>query len=100
MLDQFVALEKLSVTNIGLKTFAGFPKLAHLRIIKASDNRITGPELADLAHLTSLEEIDLSGNRISSIDDLKPLMECTNLKSLDLEMCPLATENYEVCLML
>ena len=96
LLDSLVGLEKLSANGIGLKTFSGLSRLARLRVIKASDNKVTGPELASLAHLGSLEELDLSGNRINSMDDLEPLKECANLRSIDLECCPVATENYEV----
>ena len=96
MLDHLTGLEYLSVHGIGLKTFAGLPPLPRLRVIKASDNRITGQGLAALAQQGALEQLDLSGNRISSMEDLQPLASCANLKSMDFEGCPIATAGYEV----
>ena len=59
-----------------------------------SDNRIaTG--LEHLSSLTSLVQLDLSGNRISKLDELAKL-KSLKLKSLDLLGCPIeqSTPNF------
>lgn len=81
--DEFVALETLSLINVGLTSLKGFPKLSNLKKLELSDNRISG----GLNHLQSspkLTHLNLSGNKIKDLDTLQPLKEFKNLKSLDL----------------
>ncbi|KAG7211880.1 hypothetical protein KM043_011093 [Ampulex compressa] len=81
--DEFVALETLSLINVGLTSLKGFPKLLSLKKLELSDNRISG----GLNHLYSspkLTHLNLSGNKIKDLDTLEPLKEFKNLENLDL----------------
>ena len=86
-LDEFENLIELSLGNIGLKSLEGFPKLEQLHSLKLSDNHISGG-LEHLNCLDNLQLLDLSGNKIATLDALKPLAKLKNLRSLDLFMCP------------
>eukprot|EP00894_Picocystis_sp_ML_P003414 jgi/Pico_ML_1/53931/g439.t1 len=61
--------------------------LPNLVLLILSDNFISGG-LDALAELPSLEELNLSNNKIASLDDLKPLAPM-GLISLDLYQCPI-----------
>lgn len=81
--DEFVALETLSLINVGLTSLKGFPKLASLKKLELSDNRISGG--LNLLHSSpKLTHLNLSGNKIKDLDTLQPLKEFENLRSLDL----------------
>ncbi|XP_017797999.1 PREDICTED: acidic leucine-rich nuclear phosphoprotein 32 family member A [Habropoda laboriosa] len=81
--DEFVALESLSLINVGLTSLKGFPKLSSLKKLELSDNRISGG-LNLLQSSPKLTHLNLSGNKIKDLDALQPLKEFKNLKSLDL----------------
>ncbi|XP_017760420.1 PREDICTED: acidic leucine-rich nuclear phosphoprotein 32 family member A isoform X2 [Eufriesea mexicana] len=81
--DEFVALESLSLINVGLTSLKGFPKLSNLKKLELSDNRISGG-LNLLQSSPKLTHLNLSGNKIKDLDTLQPLKEFKNLKSLDL----------------
>ncbi|XP_026276750.1 acidic leucine-rich nuclear phosphoprotein 32 family member A [Frankliniella occidentalis] len=81
--DDFVNLETLSLINVGLTSLKGFPKLPNLKKLELSDNRISGG--LNLLHTSpKLSHLNLSGNKIGSLEALEPLKEFKNLKSLDL----------------
>ncbi|KAJ8681938.1 hypothetical protein QAD02_017730 [Eretmocerus hayati] len=81
--DEFVALETLSLINVGLTSLKGFPKLPNLKKLELSDNRISNG--LNLLHTSpKLTHLNLSGNRIKDLDTLQPLKDFKNLKSLDL----------------
>ncbi|XP_043676106.1 acidic leucine-rich nuclear phosphoprotein 32 family member A isoform X2 [Vespula pensylvanica] len=81
--DEFVALEVLSLINVGLTSLKGFPKLPNLKKLELSDNRISGG--INLLHMSpKIDYLNLSGNKIKDIDTLQPLKEFKNLKYLDL----------------
>ncbi|XP_001606921.2 acidic leucine-rich nuclear phosphoprotein 32 family member A isoform X2 [Nasonia vitripennis] len=81
--DEFVALESLSLINVGLTSLKGFPKLPNLKKLELSDNRISSG--LNLLHTSpKLTHLNLSGNKIKDLDTLQPLKEFKNLKSLDL----------------
>ncbi|XP_046419898.1 acidic leucine-rich nuclear phosphoprotein 32 family member A isoform X2 [Neodiprion virginianus] len=81
--DEFVALNSLSLINVGLTSLKGFPKLPNLKKLELSDNRISGG-LSLLSTSPKLTHLNLSGNKIKDLDTLQPLKEFKNLKSLDL----------------
>jgi acidic leucine-rich nuclear phosphoprotein 32 family protein B len=84
----FTQLKRLSIANVGLSSLADFPSLPHLERLILSDNRIAaGLEHLVYAGLKSLRELDLSNNKIQSVEDLKPLAQL-KLESLDLYECP------------
>ncbi|XP_015604746.1 acidic leucine-rich nuclear phosphoprotein 32 family member A [Cephus cinctus] len=81
--DEFVALETLSLINVGLTSLKGFPKLPNLKKLELSDNRISGG--LNILHTSpKLTHLNLSGNKIKDLDTLQPLEQFKNLKSLDL----------------
>jgi len=84
--EEFVNLESLSLINVGLTSLKGFPKLANLRKLELSDNRISGG-LNLLSGSPKLTHLNLSGNKIKDIETLEPLKEFKNLKNLDLFNC-------------
>ncbi|XP_031834111.1 acidic leucine-rich nuclear phosphoprotein 32 mapmodulin [Nomia melanderi] len=81
--DEFVALEALSLINVGLTSLKGFPRLSSLRRLELSDNRISGG-LNLLQSSPKLTYLNISGNKIKDLDTLQPLKEFKNLKYLDL----------------
>jgi acidic leucine-rich nuclear phosphoprotein 32 family member A/C/D len=81
--DEFVALESLSLINVGLVSLRNFPKLPCLKRLELSDNRISN----GLNHLHSspkLAQLNLSGNRIKEFSELTPLASLENLEIVDL----------------
>lgn len=80
---EFVSLETLSLINNGLTSLQGFPSLPKLRKLELADNFLCGG-FENLEGCTSLQKINLSGNKIKDIDCLKPLRNLPNLVSLDL----------------
>lgn len=92
--DEFCNLESLSLINVGLTSLKGFPKLPNLRKLELSDNRISGG-FNLLSGSPKLSTLNLSGNKIASLDALEPLKEFKNLKQLDFFSCEVTqTENY------
>lgn len=86
--EKFVNLQHLSMANIGVSSLEQFPRLRNLQKLILSDNRIAGGlEFLVGAGLESLRDLDLSNNRISDVNDLRPLAEL-RLVSLDLYECP------------
>ncbi|CAB3382360.1 Hypothetical predicted protein [Cloeon dipterum] len=81
--DEFMGLEKLSLINVGLTSLKGFPKLAKLKRLELSDNRISGG-LNYLQGCPSLTHLNLSGNKIKDLEALDALKAFSNLRSLDL----------------
>eukprot|EP00250_Pteridium_aquilinum_P010441 c19390_g1_i1 orf=659-1435(+) len=89
LLEQFSQLRVLSIANVGLASLADFPSLPHLERLILSDNRILGGlESLVEAGLVSLRDLDLSNNKLQSLEDLAPLAKL-NLLSLDLYECPI-----------
>ncbi|CAO1316729.1 unnamed protein product, partial [Diamesa hyperborea] len=81
--DEFTALEKLSLINVGLTTLKNFPKLPSLKKLELSDNRISNA-LNNLLTSPKLTSLNLSGNKIKDFDELKPLASLEKLEILDL----------------
>ncbi|KAH8856360.1 Acidic leucine-rich nuclear phosphoprotein 32-related protein isoform 1 [Schistosoma japonicum] len=92
--DEYSALEVLSMMNVGLQNLAGLPCLSSLKNLELSNNLISGG-LDALLKCPNIEQLNLSSNKIESMDVLMPLAKLSELKSLDLGNCPVtATENY------
>nr|XP_029117612.1 acidic leucine-rich nuclear phosphoprotein 32-related protein 1-like [Elaeis guineensis] len=88
LFEKFPALEHLSIANVRLASLEGFPRLPALQRFILSDNRIAGGlEFLVEAGLDALRDLDLSNNRIQSLDDLAPLARL-RLVSLNLYECP------------
>ncbi|KAL5726063.1 hypothetical protein ACHQM5_009134 [Ranunculus cassubicifolius] len=87
LLERFVNLEHLSIANAGVSSLENFPCLPKLGKLVLSDNRIAGGlEYLVQAGLGCLRDLDLSNNRIQSMEDLAPLAQL-KLMSLDLYEC-------------
>ncbi|KAK9113146.1 hypothetical protein Scep_020665 [Stephania cephalantha] len=88
LLEKYENLEHLSIANVGVSSLENFPRLRNLRRLILSDNRIAGGlEFLVEAELECLRDLDLSNNRIQSIEELAPLAKM-KLVSLDLYECP------------
>ncbi|XP_055316209.1 acidic leucine-rich nuclear phosphoprotein 32 family member A [Sitodiplosis mosellana] len=81
--DEFTALESLSLINVGLTSLKGFPKLPNLKKLELSDNRISNG-LNNLSASTKLTHLNLSGNKIKDLEELKSLENFKELEVLDL----------------
>ena len=89
--ELYLAHNGLTTEGIGLESGLALP-FPRLNVLDLSRNRIIGT--APLAHLTSLEELWLSGNKIATFDDIQPLSALGqhNLDTVYLEYNPLADE--------
>ncbi|XP_060780888.1 acidic leucine-rich nuclear phosphoprotein 32 family member B [Neoarius graeffei] len=90
---EFVNLEYLSLINVGLISVSNLPKLAKLRKLELSDNRISGGLDVLAEKLPNLTHLDLSGNKLKDISTLEPLKKLDHLKSLDLFNCEVTNLN-------
>lgn len=85
--SDFVNLEYLSLINVGLISIANLPKLAKLKKLELSDNRISAGLDVLAEKLPNLIHLDLSGNKLKDISTLEPLKKLDHLKTLDLFNC-------------
>jgi len=81
--DEYVALESLSLINVGLTSLKGFPRLPNLQKLELSDNRISSG-LIVLQDCPKLSHLNLSGNKIRDLEALEPLKSFDSLTHLDL----------------
>merc|ERR1711881_769122 len=81
--DEYVNLETLSLISVGLTTLKGFPKLASLKKLELSDNRISSG-LQALQDCPQLSHLNLSNNKIKDLDAIEPLKSFEQLTHLDL----------------
>uniref|UniRef100_A0A3P9N008 Acidic leucine-rich nuclear phosphoprotein 32 family member n=1 Tax=Poecilia reticulata TaxID=8081 RepID=A0A3P9N008_POERE len=70
---EFVNLEFLSLINVGLISVSNLPKLAKLKKLELSDNRISGGLDVLAEKLPNLTHLNLSGNKLKDISTLEPL---------------------------
>ncbi|XP_028661702.1 acidic leucine-rich nuclear phosphoprotein 32 family member B isoform X2 [Erpetoichthys calabaricus] len=89
----FVNLEFLSLINVGLTSVSDLPKLAQLKKLELSDNKISGGLDVLAENLPKLTHLNLSGNKLRDISTLEPLKKLDNLKSLDLFNCEVTNLN-------
>merc|ERR1711983_291030 len=81
--DEYVNLESLSLINVGLTTLKGFPKLAKLKKLELSDNRLSNG-LGALQDCPLLSHLNLSNNKVKDLEAIEPLKSFDNLTHLDL----------------
>ncbi|CAD5209946.1 unnamed protein product [Bursaphelenchus xylophilus] len=87
----FANLNHLSLIGCGLQSFEGLPCIPSVKVVDASENKIS--DLSPLVEkCPSLYHLNLCGNNIEKIEQLKPLAELKNLQVLDVFDCPLAEE--------
>ena len=83
ILEKLKNLQVLSLNNINLTTLANFPNVASLKMLELSDNHLeTGLEA--LAQYPELISLNLSNNKVASLDELQKLGKLSKLCSLDL----------------
>lgn len=87
----FVNLEFLSLINVGLTSISNLPKLAKLKKLELSDNRISGGLEVLAEKLPNITHLNLSGNKLKDLSTLEPLRNLNRLKSLDLFNCEVTT---------
>jgi Leucine-rich repeat (LRR) protein len=75
------SLLRLSLVGCGINTLVGMPNFPKVAKLALADNRIS-----DLSELTTctpgIKALDLGGNRINSLDSLKPLVRSIFVKYL------------------
>jgi len=81
--DEYVNLENLSLISVGLTTLKGFPKLASLKKLELSDNRISNG-LQALQECPKLSHLNLSNNKLKDLEAIEPLKSFEQLTHLDL----------------
>merc|ERR1712088_913209 len=81
--DEYINLETLSLISVRLTTLKGFPKLASLKKLELSDNRISSG-LQALQDCPQLSHLNLSNNKIKDLDAIEPLKSFEQLTHLDL----------------
>ncbi|KAG5441358.1 Acidic leucine-rich nuclear phosphoprotein 32- protein [Clonorchis sinensis] len=92
--DEFTNLEVLNLVSVGLEDLSGLPKLPSLKILDLSNNAISGG-LEALLNCPNLETLNLSANKVATIDALLPLAKLSCLSSIDLFNCEVTgLENY------
>jgi hypothetical protein len=80
-LDNLAYLQVLDVSQNKIEVIEGLSRLQNLQVLNLAMNSIehVGNRLKSLH---SLREVNLSGNRINNVEEIKPLREMTNLKVL------------------
>lgn len=79
------------ITNEGASKATGLAlTFKHLNTVDLGRNRLTGTQ--PFAHLTTLEELWISGNQIASFDDVMSLSSLTKLEGIYLEYNPIADD--------
>ncbi|KAJ3051371.1 hypothetical protein HK097_007648 [Rhizophlyctis rosea] len=90
-LAEYVNVSHISLSNCGLTSLEGFPKLPNLQRLILTDNKIkNGLEALAAAGLDQLSFLDLSGNRVADYQVVSALKQLPNLKRIGLIQCPIA----------
>ena len=88
-------LKELRMTGRGMKSLDHFPKLLELEELDLSDNALENGLEALIDSTPKIAILDLTGNKFSDIESLKPLEKLENLVNLSVFDCPLTTnESY------
>ena len=87
--------KQLKLVGRGMESLAPFPELLELEELDLSDNKLANDLEALIESTPKLSTLDLTGNKFSNIDSLKPLVKLKNLNNLSVFDCPLTTiETY------
>ncbi len=81
--EQILSLNKLTTLDISDGNVSALPDLSaleNLEVLNVNNNDIGPLQNVNLNKLTHLSDLDLSGNK--KIDDITPLLTCTNLEFL------------------
>ena len=94
-LTAFTKLKTLSLVGNNISSLEHFPAMSALTTLNLDDNNISGG-MDHLANsLMSLRTLSLAGNPVASVDALQPLFLLDSLKYLNLQSCPIQSEDYE-----
>nr|NP_001134049.1 Acidic leucine-rich nuclear phosphoprotein 32 family member E [Salmo salar]ACI66029.1 Acidic leucine-rich nuclear phosphoprotein 32 family member E [Salmo salar] len=95
VLEPYVSLRSLSLTENKITSFEGLPALKELNMLDLTSNELAkGFELL-VEKCPNLTYLDLSENPIENMDELKGLANLKFLESLQLDACPIADNpNY------
>ena len=87
--------KQLKLVGRDMESLAPFPKLLELEELDLSDNKLANDLEALIESTPMLSKLDLTGNKFSDIESLKPLAKLENLHNLSVFDCPLTTiETY------
>ncbi|MDA3894477.1 MAG: leucine-rich repeat domain-containing protein [Salinivirgaceae bacterium] len=95
--DSMLELKHLELLDISDCELGDLPRLDSLKDLKeliANNGGITSIEKAGFEGLNKLKELNLSGNK--AIDDISPLMKCTNLEFLTINRTSIPTIPNEI----
>jgi acidic leucine-rich nuclear phosphoprotein 32 family protein A/C/D len=83
--DELAELTIFNASNLGLENLNGLPLMPKLHTLDLSENKLKGESLKVLIEKTpALEQLNLCGNLIETIDDIKILTGVKSLLTLDL----------------
>uniref|UniRef100_A0A914XXM6 Uncharacterized protein n=1 Tax=Panagrolaimus superbus TaxID=310955 RepID=A0A914XXM6_9BILA len=83
--EELPELAIFNASNLGLDNLNGLPMMPKLHTLDLSENKLTGDALKVLIQKTpGLEQLNLCGNQIKTIDELKILSDVKSLLTLDL----------------
>lgn len=91
-LEPYVNLQSLSLSAVGLTSLEGLPSSTSLRKLVASDNKLSGGLDLLVSCCPNLRKLDLTNNRMATVDTLTPLSALSDLHSLEVEANPLARQ--------
>ncbi|KAJ3211317.1 Acidic leucine-rich nuclear phosphoprotein 32 member B [Dinochytrium kinnereticum] len=76
--------KSVSLSNCGISSLDGFPSHAKLEKLQLMDNKISSVQIFETNSFPELKFLDLSNNRIASLNDLQPLKALPALQHLNL----------------
>jgi len=97
-LEGFTETQFLSLNSTGLKSISNLPKMEKLERLELCDNHISSNEttFAAISELyPNLKVLKLSNNKLASLDDLKCLLSCSKLESIDISNNPVSKLSSE-----
>lgn len=84
LLESFTSLQYLAFNNCDLENLNNFPIIRGLIRLDLIANKLDGSHLNDILNSRYLQTLFLSANKISTVEELKPLTGLNNLLQLDI----------------
>ncbi|XP_055328889.1 uncharacterized protein LOC129581701 [Paramacrobiotus metropolitanus] len=92
----FVNLTNLQLTDSGVTSLSGLPKLPNLTSLTLDGNELNGDDFNRLVeNCPKLERLTLKKNPIKDLSKLQPLEKLEHLKDVDLSGCEIAKGDYQ-----
>jgi len=97
-MGEFVNLQYLSISGIGLSSLEHFPHLPHLQKLNLSHNSISkGLHHLEKADLLSIIALDLSFNPLNKLAEIEYLSSMERMINLNFQSCPVTrTPDYRL----